>query len=710
MVRAESIRLSAPGQEITATGSYDIEDRRGRFEWTIETENPAPLAVLLPPPPPGEPPPLWLPSAGSGVIAGTLHLGPEGPNAEVEIALADVRSPGLTATSALGSLRVSERWVEGMDVRFTRPGGELRVAGRIPLAAEGGRAPASGLDVRVAATAWPLGEARPWLPEALVDLPLDGSFTGELALSGDLEAPTGRVEGELARASYGGVELGLLRAGARLRPAAGRGAHGAAGEPGRGGDRLRHAPAGRRGARFHDRGAGPDLGRAAARRLPVERPHRPPGLRGRAARHARPPGRRGHRSRRATWRSTAAPWAADGSAQARVDWDGARLEAAGSLLGLAEVQGGGALDLERADLRFTVASEALREIVETATGRPVPDLTGAFTGEIRIAGAFAGEAPLTAALTVDPLSATYSGHTLRNREPVRVRLERGAVVVDSFYLVEPGTDSELFVGGRIGLGEAAALDLQLQASLAAAWLELVAPTLQMTGTFDALATVRGTDRAAGDQRPGRGARRAPPACSASRTPSRPSTPRSCSTPTPWCSTAFSSRLGGGALQAERPRRAAGGGAAARIPLPGHRPRRHPALSRGLAGARRRRPAARCRSPAGARSPARSPSTAPTTCATSSSGFTQLLRAALAQERVEVAETDELMVTTQLNLALTVPPGALRVTQQPGRPARPRRSRRCAARSPTRWCSGGSRWSPAARWSTPRTSTRSSAPS
>jgi autotransporter translocation and assembly factor TamB len=43
------------------------------------------------------------------------------------------------------------------------------------------------------------------------------------------------------------------------------------------------------------------------------------------------------------------------------------------------------------------------------------------------------------------------------------------------------------------------------------------------------------------------------------------------------------------------------------------------------------------------------------------GLAQLLRAALAQERVEVAETDELMVTTQLNVALVVPAGALRVS-------------------------------------------------
>ncbi len=658
VVRAETIRLSAPGQEITASGSYDIEDGRGRFEWTIETENAAPLVVLLPPPPPGEPEPLWLPSAGAGVIAATLHLGPEGPSADVQLALAGVRSAGLTAESALGSLRVNERWVEGLDVRFTRPSGELAVSGRIPLADESGRAPAAGLDVRVAARGWPLGEARPWLPEELVDLPLGGSFTGDLVLQGDLEAPSGRVEGELARASYGGVELGLLRAAIEFDPQrvavrsadleSGAGAVTAAGELGLRDERLDFtisAPSLALGAPplsdYLSSGLTGLLALDAELRGTLDRPAGEAALRARdLALHGRPLG-------------------SDGSAEVSATWDGAQLAVSGSLLGLAEVEGGGALDLERADLRFAVRSSSLREIVEAAAGRALPELAGGFSGELRIAGAFAPGAPLTAALTADPLEATYSGHALRNREPIRVRLEGQTVVVDSFYLVEPGTDSEVFVGGRVGLGEGAALDLQMQASLAARWLELVAPALQMTGTFDALATVRGTleqPRISG-QGGVSGARLL--------LLGFPHAFEAIDATLLFYADAvvldrLASRLGGGALQAS-----------GRIELP--------AEDRGLS----------YRIQATARNVTlRYPegwlvrgdgdlllASVPGGRQVSGSialdrayylrdvrlGFTQLLRAALAQERVEVAATDELMITTQLNLALAVPPGALRVS-------------------------------------------------
>ncbi|HZI64014.1 MAG TPA: hypothetical protein VFE44_04490, partial [Thermoanaerobaculia bacterium] len=658
VVRSESIRLSAPGQEITAGGSYDIGTRRGRFEWTIETENAAPLAVLLPPPPPGEPAPLWLPTAGAGVIAGTLHLAPDGPSAEVEIALRGVRSPGLTAQSALGALRINERWVEGMDVRFTRPGGELAVAGRIPLADESGRTATSGLDVRVTASAWPLGEARPWLPEALVELPLDGSFTGEAVLRGDLEAPSGRVEGELARATYAGVELGLLRAAidfdpqrvtvesARLESPAG--AVTASGNLELRDERLEFA--------------------ISAPSLTLGEPplsqYLSSDLTGRLALEATVRGTLGRPAGEATLQARdlalhGRMLGQDGSADATATWDGERLEAGGSLLGLAEFQGGGALDLERADLRFAVSSAELRQIIEAVAGRPVPDLSGSFSGEARIAGSFAAGAPLTAELTLDPLEATYSGHTLRNREPVKVRLESQTVVVDSFYLVEPGTDSEVFASGRVGLGEEAPLDLKMQASIASSWLGLVAPTLQMTGTFDALATVRGTtaEPLINGQGGVRGARllllgfpHALEALDATLLFYADAVVLD----------SFAARLGGGVLQAS-----------GRVELPaeeralGYRFQttardvtlRYPEgwLVRGdgdlllvsVAGGRQVTGSIELDRAYYLRDV--------------KLGFTQLLRAALAQERVAVAETDELMVTTQLNVALVVPAGALRVS-------------------------------------------------
>jgi autotransporter translocation and assembly factor TamB len=480
----ESLRLDAPGQQLTAAGSYDIAARRGRFEWSLETEDPAGLAVLLPPQDPGQGPRLWWPTQGAGVISGTLEVGGQGTEAALELALENVRSPGASGERLEGVLRIGERAVEELDLRLRSGASTLGVRGRVPL---GSGAAAAGLDIAVAADGWDLADVRAWLPEEVAALRLDGAFTGELSLSGSTELPAGRVSGELRQAALGALELGSLRAAftfdadavgvqsAVLAMPAGE-VH-AAGTIGLRGGPLAvslRAPALRLGASpFSDLLGGELDGKVAvdaALRGTLERP-------------------RGEVRLVQSELTLAGRALSQGeAAELRLDWDGQELRVDGSLAGLVAVDGGGALDLEHADLRFAVASDQLRTLADAAVEAALPEFTGSFVGELGIEGRFA--ATVRAALRLERLEIGFRGHSLRNLEPVQARLDGDGIVVDSLYLGED--QSELFLAGRVGLSGERPLDLKLQASLPSSWLELVAPSLRASGSFDALATIRGT--------------------------------------------------------------------------------------------------------------------------------------------------------------------------------------------------------------------------
>jgi translocation and assembly module TamB len=162
--------------------------------------------------------------------------------------------------------------------------------------------------------------------------------------------------------------------------------------------------------------------------------------------------------------------------------------------------GGGRLDRAAADLAFDLESSDLAALVELATGRELPGLGGGFAGRLAVAGDFAapgGPGGLTARLELPRFTAAYGEHRIANLEPVVVRLVDDELVIDSIYVGEEGTGeggpSEVFVAGTVGLGgEAAALALNVQSSLSAAWAGLVVPGADADGSFEVLATVRGT--------------------------------------------------------------------------------------------------------------------------------------------------------------------------------------------------------------------------
>lgn len=648
ILRAESVRIDAPGQKLTASGSFDIPAKRGRFDWSLETESPQELALLLPPQDKGEGPRLWWPTDGEGAVNGTLELGPQGTSADLEFALQSVRSPGASADTLEGALRITEPAVEGLDLRLRRGASALAVSGRIPL---GSGAAARGLDVAVHGEAWPLGDVRAWLPEEIAALAIGGDFTGELRLAGSTEAPTGSVSGDLRRASLGEVALGDLHsnfsfdaASLRLDSAAltlQAGEIDAAGTIGFEGGPL-DVTLTASGLSLASPPFAELLGGELDGKVDVEA-H----LRGTLD---EPRGEA--RVRQAGLTLAGHPLTDSASAEMRLDWDGANLKADGSLLGLIAVDGGGAFDLEHADLKFVVASERLPTLADILVDAPLPDFTGKFVGELGISGRF--DAKVRMALRGERLEVGFSGHTLHNLEPVQARLDGSGVVIDSLYLGEDG--SEFFLGGRIGFAGDRPLDLQSQISLPASWLELVAPTLRATGTFDALATIRGTA-----ERPeinGEGGTKDarvillgfPHAFEDVRA-------TLLFYPDAVVLDGLGARLGGGTLQAS-----------GRVDLPAGAPfsYRFQASARDVT----------LRYPEGWLARGRGDLTlASTEGGRQVSGavdldrayylrdvqvsLAQLLRALLARQRVQVAETDEVLSTTQLNVALRVP-GGLRV--------------------------------------------------
>src|SRR5262249_253101 len=149
------------------------------------------------------------------------------------------------------------------------------------------------------------------------------------------------------------------------------------------------------------------------------------------------------------------------TAQALLSWNGQSLQATGSLLGLISFDGGGRLDTEAADLSFDVRSNALSTLVRLAAPQPVPDFKGSFAGKASRSAdstrkAWRGETRLA------DLRAQYQGPPIANQEPVVVDLLPDRLQIRSFYVGDPGTQSELFATGTVGLGRTTPLDLKVQ--------------------------------------------------------------------------------------------------------------------------------------------------------------------------------------------------------------------------------------------------------
>jgi translocation and assembly module TamB len=499
IVRTRAVRLvSASGSQVVgAEGFYDVSEGVGEFRWNVATSDLGQLADLIPVEeevdedgePAGRAP--WLPTAGSGEIEGVLRLRPERFGVEAAFHLTTVEAPGLVADRLEGSAEVSALGVTSLRLQAASGGGALMVTGSVPFEEGVGRVP---FELAIEAADWPSDERlAAWLP---FELPVDGPISGHLELAGSTEALSGRAELTVEPAEVAGfpvdlvladltfdpeqvvVERGLVRA--EAGDVTGRGTLDlVSGEmdfrieaPGLDLDREPFAEL------LSGDGSG-TLDLSADLEGTLERPRARARLASQgltfAGRPLVPEGAE-----------------ADRSAVLEVAWDGEEVRADGGIGGLITLEGGGALTPERADLRFAVASERLGEVARLVTAGVPPEIDGALSGDLVVAGDLSAPGELRVALELLKLELRYQDHTLENLEPVVVRYTGDALAVDSLFLREAETESEIFAQGTIGLAEPNPLDLRFQGSVSTDWVELVAPAVDLEGTFDVLATVRGT--------------------------------------------------------------------------------------------------------------------------------------------------------------------------------------------------------------------------
>jgi hypothetical protein len=169
-----------------------------------------------------------------------------------------------------------------------------------------------------------------------------------------------------------------------------------------------------------------------------------------------------------------------------------RLAAKGSIGNLLTIGGGGRLDGEAMDLDLEVASEELGSLLDWMLPAEAPDLAGSFAGAVRLRGEVGGPA-FEPELLLDRVALDYAGRHLEALEPVTARYSDGAVQIDSLFLGNDGTGSEFFVFGRAPLGEGEPLDLRVQLSVSTRWMELALPGWDLAGgTMEGIASVEGT--------------------------------------------------------------------------------------------------------------------------------------------------------------------------------------------------------------------------
>ncbi len=493
VLSTEAVRLQGDGHLIQAEGSYDIADGSGAFDFDVATDRVERVLELLPLPADESP---WRPERGRGAIGGRVELAGERVVTQVDLDLEEVEAPGFAAKELRGRLRVEPAAIRDLRLELLDRDAAMIVAGEIDLADP----EAPDLDLAIDAERWPLGQAAVWLP---FELPADGDFSGAVTMRGAGEDLAATVRGQSVPLVLSGatssIELDRLDADLALASGVltvheaelrlGEAAIRVLGLFDTAADRLDLAAE-------SDGLAAADLlarfGGAGERRAE---------LAGTVAIDARLTG------------SSALPDLAlearldeltlggralgAGSGELEARWGDGRAELELDLPELLQVAGGGDVTGEAVDLSFAVEAIDLAALARLATDAELPGLAASAGGRLDVVGALGTESLPVATLALERLSLAHGDLALTNLEPVEARIEDGSVELVSLFLGDPAGVSELFVGGSLALSEPGAVDLNVQASMDAAWFEPWVPEgLEFSeGRFDVIGSVGGASEA-----------------------------------------------------------------------------------------------------------------------------------------------------------------------------------------------------------------------
>jgi autotransporter translocation and assembly factor TamB len=418
----------------------------------------------------------------SGHVEVTGRLGD--PDAQLDLVTGPLSVEGVAVEGVRGRVALRDRRVFVQRLVVEAGGGRLAAAGtaRLPLAD-------GELDFRVQAAEFPLevlGSFVPQVPE------VEGRLSGRFEVEGGLASLQGVVEVDTGPVAVAGIRLSGVRGRVRLAGTRVEVEHLEAA-----------APAGVVVAQgTWDRATGEVSLRLAADDVALGEPPLdelvPADLAGRAdllvtiggnLEEPRVEMRLAARELRLEDR----PLGDQGNAVLTALWNGEAVVARGSLLGLVFFDGGGALTRRAADVTFEVQSGDLGGLVQLFSEAGIAgDLDGSFRGRVVVAGPLDRPGGPDASLRLESLAARYQGQWIEALEPVEVRYRPGAVEIVSLYLGVPGGESELFASGTLGLAPEVPLDLRLQADISASWLELAIPNVDLEGDVELLAVVRGT--------------------------------------------------------------------------------------------------------------------------------------------------------------------------------------------------------------------------
>jgi hypothetical protein len=478
VLRLGSVSLQAPRHGLLAGGFYDLDSNQGRLNFEVATSDAAEVVDLVmgdraAAPADGEgddATALWKPTQGIGRAVVLLELAPGSFRVGLDLDLEQVSTGQIAAVDVQGSLELTPGSVENLRLDLSKGGSALTVAGRVPFASE--RDP---IDLKIDAFSWPLAEAKPLLPFAL---PVDGPVSGHLEIKLAGGKTSGSLDAHVAPALVEAANLRIDNLEAHL-----------AWDPRR---MLFHevvaqTPAGvLRGGGSFDleteqldlklRGAGLDIAAApfAGYRPGID-------LAGRLTVEANIQGTL--QRPRIQLATELAQVELDGrplEGTSRLGgwWDGQKVNIEGVLLDAVQISGGGALDMENADLQVEVAAADLSQITRLLDFEPGYPLGGEIAGRLQVKGPLA-EPEVQVALGKTRFH--FGKHVLVGSSGSRVRFAGGAWQLSGIEFREEGSDGFLRVGGRAD--SQGGLAFEVAAKLGADWLELVlgalAPDLKL---------------------------------------------------------------------------------------------------------------------------------------------------------------------------------------------------------------------------------------